>query len=419
MKALGTWIKVGVRNLAKNRRRSAATMLAIALGFAAVNVFGGFTAYVFKGLEDSWIYAQGNGHLTVFRRGMMDEGVTDPTRYLMSAAQIEAVGRVCLSDPRVVLVTPQLQISGLISNGRASAIFVATGRVPSDHARILRESRSFIARIKLFDGEMMRDEHPEGVGLSRGLAGKLDLKLGSDAIIMAPTVEGQINALDVNVWNVFDSAAEVLNDKIMAVTIKLARGLYDTEGADRLSVLLRRTSDTQAVMENMRRVFAERGLGMEVRPWDETAVSFRKIRNMFNIIFSFLFVIVLVIVILSVVNTIGMAVMERTREIGTLRSLGLRRRGVVIMFATESALLGIFGSAAGVALTLAAWTSVKLIGPTWIPPTYTTRIPLEIHLVGAYMVTTLVFLVMLAVAGAAVPSRRAARMNITDALGHI
>ena len=81
-----TWIKIAFRNLGKNRRRSFFTVLAIGLGFAAVNVFGGFTAYLFTSLEDGYIYAQGNGHLTVFKKGFLTHGKLDPVRYLLSEA---------------------------------------------------------------------------------------------------------------------------------------------------------------------------------------------------------------------------------------------------------------------------------------------------------------------------------------------
>ena len=46
------WVKIGLRNIVKNLRRSLITALAIALGFAAVNLFAGFTKYMYKGNRD-------------------------------------------------------------------------------------------------------------------------------------------------------------------------------------------------------------------------------------------------------------------------------------------------------------------------------------------------------------------------------
>ena len=65
---------------------------------------------------------------------------------------------------------------------------------------------------------------------------------------------------------------------------------------------------------------------------------------MFDMIFFFIFTIVLVIVVMSVVNTMSMTVMERTREIGTMRALGFKRAGVKLLFSIEGMLLGFSGA---------------------------------------------------------------------------
>ncbi|MBU0566477.1 ABC transporter permease, partial [bacterium] len=115
-----TWIKIGVRNLYRNKRRSLFTIGAIALGLAAVNVFGGFTRYMYTNLRDSFIYVQGNGHLTVFKEGFLTEGKLDPLKYLLTETETKTIQDLCAKDPRILVVTPQLRITGMISNGAVS-----------------------------------------------------------------------------------------------------------------------------------------------------------------------------------------------------------------------------------------------------------------------------------------------------------
>src|SRR5215208_5024339 len=127
---------------------------------------------------------------------------------------------------------------------------------------------------------------------------------------------------------------------------------------------------------------------------------------MFNIIFLFLFVIVFVIAVMSIINTMSMTVMERTREIGNLRALGVKRPGVVSLFATESAMLGIVGSAFGAVLTVGTCILINdVFHPTWVPPIITRRIPLEVYLIPEYMLYSTGFLVLLAVGAAVIPAR--------------
>jgi len=414
-----TWLKIGARNLLKNRRRSAFTVGAVALGFAAVNLFGGFTAYVYKGIEDGFIYAHANGHLTIYKEGFLTRGAQDPTAYLLTESELKTIRDVCRSDPRIKLVTPQLRIAGMISNGRASVIVMGYGRVPSDEAFIRKQVGGFVALLRPFDGQALRDDVVTEIGVSHELAKKMGFDLGSDAILVAPTVDGQMNALDANIVQFVDSPDEVLSDKIVAVPLGFAQLLYNTTSADRMTVLLNKTQETLTVRTQLQERLARAGVKADVRTWQEMRVSYFKIHDMFNVIFLFIFVIVFVIVLLSVVNTVSMAVLERTREIGTLRALGLKRRGVLIMFAAESAILAVLGSAVGFLVTVGCCAILDWVQPTWIPPTVTRRIPLQVFLVPGYLVLAFVCLMVLAVGAAVVPARRAARTRIVDALGHI
>lgn len=414
-----TWIKIALRNLLKQKRRSCFTMGAIALGFAAVNVFGAFMQYIFVSLGDSYIYGQGNGHLSVFRKGYHEEGQDNRAAFLLSSNELATINAVLKRDPRVVATSPTLMMQGLVSNGRKTMIFVASG-TSLDQAQRIRESRRGIwDRMHIGEGTVISDERPADIGMGNVLMRQLGLKFGDDVVLSGATVEGQMNAVDARVCASFDAGGEQVNDKAVFGTIALLRNLYDTDGADQLNVLLTDGALTDRLRAEFETTLAAAGVPVEIGVWYDLCPMYTKTVAMFSVIFTFLFVIVLVIVVLTVVNTISMAVMERTREIGTLRSLGLRRRGVVTLFAAESLLLAILGSLAGLVLTLAAWLGVHLGEPMWYPPTIAIGIPIELHLVPRYMLVTLVLLMILAVLAAFFPSRRAARMNVVDALGHV
>jgi putative ABC transport system permease protein len=412
-----TWITLAVRNLFRNGRRSLFTVLAIALGFLAVNVLGGFTAYIFTNLQDSYIYAEANGQLTVFRRGFLDKGKLDPTRYLLNEQQLGAVRQVLKRHPEVLLSTPQLQISGMLSNGQVSTIFVASGRVPSDVAAIARMGGRG-TRMKLYDGLALSDRVGSGIGVSHGLARALNLKLGDTAVAMAPTISGQVNALDAQLYQLIDAPVEALEDKLALVPLKFAQDLYDTPSVDRVTVLLDSTAHTEAMRTVLARELDAAGLDVEVKTWNELSPFYTKVKKMFDVIFAISFLIVFTIVVMSVVNTFTMAVMERTREIGTLRALGVRRRGIVGLFSLESVVLGGFGSVLGIVLTLLVVALVGQLQPTWVPPQLARRVPLEIHLVPQFWLFSTTILMLLSMLSAILPARKAARMPITNALGY-
>jgi putative ABC transport system permease protein len=129
--------------------------------------------------------------------------------------------------------------------------------------------------------------------------------------------------------------------------------------------------------------------------------------------------VVVLIAAMSVLTTMAKSVSERTREIGTLRSLGFLRRHVVSLFALEAALLAAAGTAVGAALGLAISFLVNGAGVMSDAGLMSMPIALKIGLrPGTYLAAAL-FLSVLAAVAAVLPARRAAQARIPDALSHV
>lgn len=415
------WFKIALRNLIKNRRRSIITIFAIAFGFAGLNLFSGFTEYMYTGNREAAIFLNSRGHLTVFKKGFLKNRPADPSGQLLSAEEMNAIEEICSQTPHVMLVSPQLRISGLVSNGKVSTIFVAQGIVPSSEDVLL--SRITMAEMEKilgrFEGKRLQDDRMYGVAMSRSLAQLLELKVGSNGVAFSTTVSGQMNALDFEVFQLFDGEYENTNNMVMRVPFSFAQALYDWEGADRLSILLDNTEYTESISDQLQAAFLQRGLELEIKTWKELSEWYRNVKEMFDTIFIFLFIIVLIIVVMSVANTMSMVVFERTREIGTLRALGLKRIGVELLFGIESGLLGVWGTIGGLFLTVLGWWLVNFSKPTWIPPGFNSRVPVVIYFVPHTMAYSFFCLLILCLIASLIPARHAARQNVVDALGHV
>jgi putative ABC transport system permease protein len=270
-----------------------------------------------------------------------------------------------------------------------------------------------------FEGRKLQDDKMYGVAMSRGLAHLLDLKVGSNAVAFSNTVNGQMNALDLEVFQLMNIGHATMKDKIMRVPLSFAQALYDSDGADRVSVLLDKTEYTLSVRNQLQTAFSRQGLELEVKTWKELSDWYRKVKEMFDIIFIFLFTIVLFIVVMGVANTMSMTVFERTREIGTLRALGLKRKGVELLFGIESSLLGVCGTIGGLFLTLSGWWLVDYLKPTWVPPGMTNPVPIIVYLVPETMAYSFVCFLILCLTASLIPARRATRQNVVDALAHV
>ncbi|MFA5825852.1 MAG: ABC transporter permease, partial [Gallionellaceae bacterium] len=245
--------KLALRGLMRNRRRSMVTLLAIALGFAAISLFAGYTHNVYDGLGRQSIHGEMLGHLTIYKKGMRTEGKLDPEKYLLTAAEVSAISKMTKEETHVEMVAPRLGLSGLASNGRSSTIFIAEGIAPDAVVKIRAGGLTEAERNSgMFDNMRMRldNERPEIVGLSEGLAELLHLKEGDQAQVLVNTLSGQANAADITLGNSFNTGNAGSNDKFAFVSLALAQSLLDAEGrADRLTVLLDDVEQTEPMRE--------------------------------------------------------------------------------------------------------------------------------------------------------------------------
>jgi putative ABC transport system permease protein len=409
------WMKIAARNIMRNKRRSATTLLAIGVGFAAITLFYGYMSRMYDGLRMSAVQGEGLGHLTIYKKGWAEKGKLDPEHYMLSSDEIRKIIRLTEGEKEVVLATPQIQVNGLVSNGSVSTIFIAQGVVPKDDAAIKGTYGAFRPKA----GDPLDDREPYGVEIAQDLAKYLGFIPGKDGVVMAATLGGQMNAMDVRVAGVYDSGSEATNDKYMRLTFDFAQSLFDTRMAEKIVVLLNDWRDTEKMRSLLDAKLRSAGINTEIRTWNELSLFYGKVRGMFGMIFLFIFCIVLVIVIMSTVNTMGMAVVERTREIGTFRALGLKRRGISLLFALEGALLGFLGSILGIALHTAVWALVRVHTPTYVPPGMSNPVPLAISFVPGVLIVLIFCLVLLSLVAAIIPARHAARQPVVDALGHV
>src|SRR5262249_6719063 len=144
-----------------------------------------------------------------------------------------------------------------------------------------------------------------------------------------------------------------LDDNFLVMHIALAQKLVYGRSAPKATgivVQLHRSEDLDAARDRLRALFAEHHLDLEIRDFAELQPFYTQAVGMFHAIFAFIALIMGVIVLFTIVNTMGMSVMERVTEIGTARAMGVRRSGIRALFLAEGATLGAIGATIGVGL---------------------------------------------------------------------
>ncbi|OGA71410.1 MAG: ABC transporter permease [Betaproteobacteria bacterium RIFCSPLOWO2_12_FULL_65_14] len=459
-------LSLALRNLLRNRRRSLTTLSAMVIGAVTILVFGGYSRNITLSLQTS--YVMRGGHLQIQRKDYFLYGSGNPAAYGIADYQhvIDVVARDPVLAPMLAVVTQTISLGGIAGNFAAgvSRTIIGAGLVVADRNR-MRRWNDFDLSINL-PPSALTGTAEDAVVIGNGVARVLELceplkvancpghtKTEAAAGVAAPddvtalsalearpaaapgeariellaaNVHGAPNVASLRVVKAERQGFKEFDDMFVGMHLAQAqRLLYGAEKPQATAVVLQlaHTSQIPAAKARLAELLTTtlKREPLEVQDFEALNPFYGQAVGMFAAIFGFMAALIGAIVLFTVGNTMSMAVIERTAEIGTLRAMGLRRSGIRRLFMSEALLLGVIGAVAGVAAALCVAWLVNHAGLTWLPPGQVDPVPLTVRVWGEtkMMLGTAAGLALVAVVSAWWPARRAARMLIVDALRHV
>jgi putative ABC transport system permease protein len=400
------WFTFAVQNTLRNRRRSLVTIAIAALGTAAILLAGGFALFTYQALAQA--AARSTGHLIVGLPAQFTADEDTPLQHGLD--NYRQLSRQLLADPEVRQVLPRVAFSGLISNGDKSTVMIATGVEPDSEFAVKGPF------LKMIAGDVLASDAKQAeVMLGEGLAKSLKAKPGSGLTLLASTTDGALNALDVSVKGVFSTGVPDIDKRLVYTDLATAQKLLNTTRVSTLGVFLKRMDATGPAQQRVTAANPK----LTVQTWLDQAFFYRSVRGLYNRIFGALGLIIGVIVIFVVTNAMAMAIIERTREIGTLRALGTLPSQLLCTLALEGMVLGGVGAVLG-ALGAFAISMLLYVVPIEMPPPpgssrgYALNVTVD-PLMYAATVLAMVLLAMLASAWIA---RKTVHTPVVEALAH-
>ncbi len=394
-----------LRNVFRQRVRSAGTLAAISLGVAGLILAGGFVQDIFIQLGEAVIHSQ-SGHIQVARKGYREGRIRSPESFLMERP--DELKQSISAEPGVQLTLARLGFSGVINNGKRDLGIIGEGVEPSAEEKLG-------TYLQYIEGRPLKDEDRDGIVMGQGVARSLGLKPGDRVNLVISLAQGAVNTLDFEVTGIFQSFSKDFDARAIRIPLAAARDLMDNRSAHLMVVLLDRTEDTDKVHASLKSRLESQGY--ELANWRDLSDFYDKTLKLYDRQFGVLRLIILLMVLLSVTNSVNMTLFERTREFGTLLALGDKPKTVFQLIMTESALLGLFGAGIGIVVGCLAATLISAIGISMPPPpnanvgytAFIRLVPEEILLAG------LIGLVATCLA-AVLPARRASRLSVVEAL---
>ena len=338
-------IQIAWRNVWRNKVRSLVIIIAVALG-----LWGGIFSDAFmQGMAEQQIYSvihTETGHIQLNQPGFLLNHDMQ-----MQVQNADSMVSAIKTNPGVEGVSAIIQVTAMASTASGSSGIMVNGIQPSDQEKISDLSR------QLVQGDYFKSERTNQVVIGQQLADKLKVKLHSRIVLTLQTTAGDIIYGAFKVGGIFRTHDSEFDKQMIFVRNKDIQQLtgFPPGAASIITVLLQNTDDTKKIAATLQQQYT----GMQVQSWIELSPMLQVLSGTMMQITLIFVGIILIALAFGIINTMLMAVMDRTREIGMLLSIGMRPSKVFGMIMLETIFLSLTGAVIGVAVSI---TTISFFG---------------------------------------------------------
>jgi putative ABC transport system permease protein len=371
-------LRIAFRNLSRQKKRSFLLGGAIAFGILIITLVNSFTAGFVENVQENFSHFFA-GH--VFLYGYEKS----PSGRLITV----------IRDDRVLIETIEslknLPIQYLSRRSSLDGTLIFEGESISQEVVGVnwQEERYLSDRLILREGSMERVlADPRALILNEKMAERLNVQVGDTLLVQLQTVTGQQNvgefilaatSIDTGFFSAVSAYAHrshvnrllnIAEDEYISLGLFLEDMLLMERAAQMLTgaledkvSLVPRFSGPQGFQEQRNRLLEEQWEGTRYQLFTigDFLEPLNQVASTLNTVGLVVVLILFVIIMVGVTNTFRMVIHERTREIGTMRSLGLQRGGVRGLFLLEALLLSLGGAVVGLAAAFVVALVLSLI----------------------------------------------------------
>ena len=349
---MGKLLRMVWRNVWRNRRRTVIALVAITLGLVLMLFFDGLLGGAKQAIYGNTVKLQG-GNVQAHAPGYREKAKRLP---LYPLADPDVVVQVALAQPGVVAASGRIETSGMVGNREGTFPVVITGIEPEQEASV-----SLVAE-NMARGRYLAAGDEDVLLIGQALADELEVAIGDRVALVGRATHEQMRRRTMTVAGIYDLGIAEVEKRMVYVSLLEAQTLFDLrDQATEVAIFLERVGQEQQVVEALQAALP----GYEVDAWDTLDPSTKQMMEMEDQIMGAFGLIILLIAGVGILNLMLMAVFERTREIGLLAAMGLKRWEIVVLFLLEGVLIGLLGALAGSALGTLVSTYYGRVGLEW------------------------------------------------------
>jgi lipoprotein-releasing system permease protein len=396
-------LQLGWRNLWRQRRRNFMLLAAIFVAVAGVVLINALIRGLQYEMRDSAVRNL-SGSMKVLAPGYRD----DPS--ILEGFRLRDGWQPDVPHAELIGWTRRVMVPAVVMSERETRGVNLVGVDPADERDI-----SFLGDVAVA-GERLRDVDDSRILLGAALAEQLSTQVGRRIVVMTQGADALNREAGFRIAGLYDADGTAL-EKSYAFTGRAAlQRLLDTNAVTEVSIRLKDGVDEAAADAAVSRTVGN----LEVLDWKQLEPLAAAMFEYSDVAIFILFIIVMVALAFGVVNTLITAVMERVREFGMLRAIGMRPGQIVMQVLVESTLIMLLGLGGGIAagLGLVAYFADGIDLSKWAQGVE--MVGVSSRLTPRLMSDDIVLVVMLSVVlgllGSGYPAWRAVRINVLDAL---
>ncbi|MCW0484293.1 ABC transporter permease [Gaoshiqia sediminis] len=329
-------IAVAWRNVWRNKTRSLVITIAMSLGLASGIFYMGF----YRGMMDQRIQtaiATEASHIQVHHKSYLE----NPDKKFF-ITQVDSTLDAIRKETGVNAVSSRIILNTMIQSAATGSGVKITGIVP--------ENEKLVTNLytKIAEGSWFKDGKRNPIVIGRKLADKLKVKLKSKVVITLQDMEGNMTAAAFKVEGIFETSNTAYDENCVFVQkADLARVMVMEENAcHEIAVLL----NDNALLDQVNTELIGKFPDLDIKNWREVMPEVYLLESSFNLTMFIFIGIILLALLFGIINTMLMAVLERTKELGMLMAIGMNKTRVFMMILLETAMLALFGGMWGILL---------------------------------------------------------------------
>jgi putative ABC transport system permease protein len=398
-------LKLALRNVFRNRRRTVFSLTVIAVGTA---VFLFVLAYVGESLLSQRLSSACETGAVQIADERLFANQTNGYNALIPADVQSRVVDLVSKQPGVLGTSLELDFAGLIGDANGSTLIIGRGLTPCD----------CVPNYECYaiEGKTLADASPREGILGKRLAAKLGVGTGDSINIATGTVSGNFTAATVTVVGELAYSLGTVEEQLGLFPVAFVQRLLKTDGVERILVGLDDLDKAPQLADALRTAFAAEGIPLGVRTWQELSTGYASSQSFFAAFSGLAGISVFALVFFSVVEILTISFLERTREVATTRAFGASRWRVFRGFLLEGAMIGAIGAVIGVILASGLVTVFNAARITWTPPGSAVPQAIHLSLTLSTALMPLVTVVLATLASSVYPAWKNARLSVVKAL---